>query len=231
MANEVFFSFAPGQTPYFIVFNRNGQAWNLSGGSAGAFENYTSANYVNYAISATQQGTGRIYEGNFPSSIVAGIYSITAFNQIGGSPSESDAQVAVGDLNWNGSATLPLSDMATSGQVGQIGPIRLARGNQILNFPFKLVSSVDHITPFTSGLVSGQISKDGTSFTSLQSGLNSGGVGYTEIGKGWYALNGLTSGDLLANTVALTFTATGVSGGLSDQRDFGIVLQKVSGSV
>jgi len=229
MANEVFFPFVPGQIAYFIVLNRNGQAWSLSGGSAGAFENYSSADYMNYAISATQQGTGKIYEGNFPAAIVAGIYSIVAFNQLGGSPGESDQTIAGGDFQWNGTVPLPLSDLATSGLVSQIGPIRLARGSQILNFPFKLVSSVDHITPFTSGLISGQISRDGGSFTSLQSGTNSGSVGYTEIGKGWYSLNGLTSGDLLANTVALTFSATGISGGVSDQRDFGIVLQKTSG--
>ncbi len=39
----------------------------------------------------------------------------------------------------------------------------------------------------------------------------------------------LTSGDLNANTVALVFTANGISGGTADQRDFAYILQRVSG--
>lgn len=230
MANEVIFPFIAGQLTYFLVFNeKNGQVWNTSG--TGAFEAYLSANYGVYAISATQQGSSPFYEGNFPTAIPAGAYGVIARNQTGGSASEGDATVAAGKIDWNGSATLPLSDMATSGQVGSIGPIRVARGVAIPNFLFKLVSSLDHNTPFTSGLVSGQILRDNGTFGSLQSGAASGGVGYTEKGNGWYSLIGLTSGDLLANTAALTFFATGVSGGTSDARDFAFVLQRVSGSI
>jgi hypothetical protein len=226
MANEVLFSFA-GKSGYFLVFNeKTGQVWNnLSG-----FETYTTANYSGYTTPAPQLGASLICEGNFPSGIVAGLYGIFAKSQLAGSGAETDPTVAGGTINWNGSNPLPLSDMATSGQVALVGPVRAARGVQIANFPIKLVSSADHNTPWTSGLISGQISRDGGPFGSLQSGALSGGVAFTEIGHGWYSLGALTSGDLLANTVALTFSAANASG-TSDQRDFAFVMQRVSGSL
>jgi hypothetical protein len=221
MANEVIFRFRTGQTCGFLVFNRNGQVWRTD---TNVFENYASANYANYPTSAVGQGTSSpYYVGNFPSAIPAGVYSISAFQQIGGSPAETDPVVATGDFQWNGTAEFPLSDLCTSGQAALISPVKVYRGEQILHFPFKMVSSADHITPFVSGVVSGQVSRDGGAFGALQSGA------FTEIGLGWYQTT-LTSGDLLGNTVALVFTANGISGGQADQRDFGFILQKVSGS-
>lgn len=146
-----------------------------------------------------------------------------AKQQIGGSPAESDPTVGTGDEQWNGSLILPLSNLATSGQIGQIAPIRLARSWMVQNFPFKLVSFIDNVTPFTSGIVSGMISRDGNSFGALQSGS------FSEIGQGWYSLLALTSGDLNANTVALSFNAVGVSGGNASPRDFAMLTQRVSG--
>ena len=183
-------------------------------------ESYVTANLANYAISLVQQGTGSTYyEGTFPAAIVAGAYGISAKGQVGGSPAESDPTIGMQpDYEWNGTATFPLADLVTSGQFSQIGPIRLARGVQILNFPFKLVSSTDHVSPVTGASVSGQISRDAASFGVLQSGA------FAEIGLGWYSLKALTSGDLLANTVALSFSAAG-----ADNRDFGIITQKTSG--
>jgi hypothetical protein len=124
--------------------------------------------------------------------------------------------------DWNG-ATVGLADLATSGQIGLVSPMRLARGVGILNFPVYLKSSADHVTPFTSGVVSGQISRDNGSFGALQSGA------ITEIGLGHFNLFALTSGDLLANTVRLHFTATGISGGSSDPLPISLVLQRTSG--
>lgn len=219
MAAELQFSFMAGRTCYVLVRNRIGQIWNGS-----SFEAYATANYANYVISATQQGTASaFYVATFPSAIVPGVYSIVGKEQIAGSPAETDPTVATGEEQWNGTVTLPLSDLATSGQMGQLLPIKVYRGQQILNFPFKLVSSVDHITPFTSGVVSGQISRDGGIFGALQSGA------FSEIGLGYYSLQAFTSGDLLANTVAITFTAAGISGGLSDPRDIVILTQRTSG--
>lgn len=225
MAGELQFSFGrTGRTCYFVVRNRVAQAWNTSGGT-GAFETYTTAVYSSYVISATEQGTASgYYAGNFPTAIPPGVYSVTAKDQLGGSPAETDPTVAVGDVQWNGTVVMPLSDTATSGQLGQAIPIKIARGVAVSGFPFKMVSSADHVTPFVSGVISGQINRDGGGWNALQSG------NVTEMGYGWYRVN-LTSGDLNAGVAALLFTGNGISGGTSDQRDFALVLQKVSGSI
>jgi hypothetical protein len=80
------------------------------------------------------------------------------------------------------------------------------------------------VTPFTSGVVSGQIWRDGaTSPSPLQSGA------FTEVGNGFYNLQALTSGDLLATTVKLLFSAQGISGGQADVLPMSVVLQRSSG--
>ena len=217
MANEIQVSFAHGQTLYVLVRNSVGQIWN-----GAAFENYLTAHYANYPISVVEQGTAsHFYAGNFPAA-AAGVYSLEGRQQLAGSPAETDPTIGMEDFQWNGVAEFPLSDLTVSGSVGT-GNIKIFRGQMIQNFPFKLVSSTDHVTPLTSGIVSGQIARDGGAFGALQSGR------FTEMGLGWYALQALTSGDLLANTAALVFTANGISGGQSDPRDFGLVLQRSSG--
>lgn len=221
MSNEVQFAFPAGRTCYYLLRNSVSQIWSNSG--AGGFGNYSTPQYADYVNEMTQQGVAApYYVGDLPANLPAGLYSITGVNQIGGSPAETDPFVATGDLNWNGSQVIPLSDLATSGQIGQIAPIRMARGVMVQNFPFKMVSSADHVTPFTSGVISGQISRDGAAFGPLQSGT------ITEIGLGAYRVT-LTSGDLLCNTAYLSFNGVGISGGAADQRDFSFILQRVSG--
>ena len=223
MAGEIQTSYQTGRTVYSLIRSRVGQIWNTSGGT-GAFENYTTAVFTSYAITMTEQGSASaFYTGTFPSAIIPGVYSLTAKQQIAGSAAETDPTIAVGDLQWNGTVTFPLSDVATSGQLGQLNPIRLARGTQILNFPIYLVSAVDHVTPLTSGILSGQIARDGGSFGPFQSGA------FTETGLGFYNLQAATSGDLLANTCKMLFSAAGVSGGAADPRPLTFILQRSSG--
>jgi len=224
MANEIQTpGTGTGRTIYATLHNRtSGYVWNTSGGT-GAFESFVSGNWGNYQISLTEQGVSNYYVGNMPAAIPAGVYDIQARQQVGGSAAQTDPHVAGGEVQWNGSAPLPLSDLATSGQLGLLSPIRLARGTMILNMPLYLRSSVDHITPFTSGVLSGQISRDGAAFGVLQSGA------FTEIGQGWYKLAALTSGDLLANTAALIFSANGISGGAADPLPLSFLLNRTSG--
>lgn len=220
MAGEIQTQYQSAKTLYALIRNRVGQIWDTG---AGAFEAYATLSYADYVVSLTEQGTASAYyTGTMPAAIPAGVYSIVILQQVGGSPAETDLPVAMGDLQWGGSVTLPLSDLATSGQIGQYLPMRPFRGQMIQNFPFKMVSSADHVTPFTSGVVSGQISKDGAAFTALQSGA------FTEIGLGYYKTN-LTSGDLLCNTAALHFSAVGISGSNADPRDFTMILHRTSG--
>jgi hypothetical protein len=68
---------------------------------------------------------------------------------MGGSALETDPTVAVGDVQFNGTAILPLSDLATSGQVAAFSPLRVARGTMLKPFPIYLRSSADHVTAFT----------------------------------------------------------------------------------
>ena len=214
-----------GRTIYFVLRNRTGQLWSTSGGTGG-FAGFLSGAWAQYSIAAAEQGVNNYYLGDMPAAMPAGILAVCAHQQTGGSPDQLlDPRIANADQQWTGLALFPLSDLATSGQLSLIAPQRIYRGQAVSGFPFKLVSSADHITNFTSGVVSGQISRNGGSFGTLQSG------NISEIGNGWYSCN-LTSGDLNADTIALFFTATNISGqGTSDQRDFGMILQRSSGSL
>ncbi len=218
MAGELQASYRPTRTCYFFIRNRTGQIWNGS-----IFTTYASAGVGTYAVSATEQGTASAYyTATFPSAIAPGIYACLLKEQLGGSPAEADPVVATGDVQWGGTALLPLSDLATSGQVGNALPIRIARGMMLQNFPLYLRSAADHISPFTSGVVSGQIARDGGNFGPLQSGTIS------ERGLGYYDVT-LTSGDLNATTVKLLFTANGTTGGASDPLPFSFIMQRASG--
>lgn len=219
MASEVQVNYGTtGATLYFQVRNTTGSIWNGT-----AFVAYATADVTSYDVALTEQGTASAYYvGNFPSTIAAGLYNIVAKRQTGGSPAETDATIATGEINWDGTVVMPLSNVATSGQVGQLAPMRIARGVAISGFTFHMVSAADHVTNFTSGVISGQIARDGGSFGALQSGT------VTEMGLGYFRVN-LTSGDLAAGTLALLFTGNGISGGTADQRSFAMVTQRVSG--
>lgn len=218
MANELQISFQAGKTVYFQVRNAVGQVASGTG-----FINYATTGVAQYAITGTEQGTASAYyAGNMP-VVAAGIYNVLAKQQLGGSVAETDPTIGSETLNWDGTLVMPRSALTTSGQLGNFLPVRLARGVQHLNFPIYFKSSADHITPFTSGTVSGQISRDGGSFGVLQSGA------FTEVGLGHYNLQALTSGDLAANTARLHFTAVGISGGASDPVPMVFILQRVSG--
>lgn len=208
-----------GRTCYFLARNHtSGFVWDGS-----SFVAYASGQTPSYDIALTEQGLSNYYLGNFPAAIPPGVYAIEAREQVGGTPAESDPTFGQETFHWNGSIAAPLSDVATSGQVGQFAPIRMARGVMLQNFPIYFKSSVDHITPLTSGVVSGQIARDGGSFGPLQSGA------FTETGRGFFNLQALTSGDLLANTVKLLFTAVGISGGSADPVPLSLILQRTSG--
>lgn len=217
MAGEIQFVAPPGSTAYSVIRDQNGLVWSTSG----YFGVYATANYSFYGISASEQGTqSAFFVGNFPTAITAGVYNVVAHRQIGGSIAEADPTVAQGQIEWNGASVIPLSSLMTSGQPGIV---LLTRSRMVQNFPIYFKSAADHITPLVSGSVSGQISRDGGNFGPLQSGA------FSEVGQGFYSLQALTSGDLNANTVAMLFTAVGVSGGAADPVPLAYVLQRSSG--
>lgn len=221
MAGEIQFRGPTGTTCYTQVRNpTSGYIWNGS-----AFELYSanSGNQATYPVAATEQGTGSVFVANFPSTILPGVYNVVARQKLTAAFLESDPVIAGGALQWNGSIVPPISDLSTSGQIGRALPIKLARGQMIQNFPLYFKSAVDHITPLTSGVISGQISRDNNNFTALQSGA------FVERGLGWYELQAFTSGDLDASTVKAHFTAVGMSGGNADPVPLGFILQRSSG--
>lgn len=212
MAGEIQISYQSLRTVYAIVRDSIGRVYSSSG--TGGLGSWLDNSYSTYPISLTEQGTSAFYAGDMP-AVAAGTYNLVAKNQVAGSPAITDPTIGEGSLEWGGSTVIPLSSLASS---GQIHGVRLTKGNAFSGLPFYLVSSADHVTPLTSGVVSGQISKNGGTFGPLQSG------NFTEIGLGWYRV-GLTSGDLNADAVALVFTATAVSGGTSDPRNIGLLTQ------
>lgn len=218
MASEISAVFTTGRNLYALVRSSTGRIWNGT-----SFETYATGNYSNYPVAMTQQGTSEsFYAGNFPLAITAGVYNIVVKARTGVSPAETDPAVAMGSLQWNGSSVFSPSDLPTSGQLSRYLPITAYQGQMISPFKFKLVSAADSRTPFTSGTVSGQISRDTGFFGPLESGS------FVELGLGWYATT-LTSGDMNARSVALNFTATRSGGGVSDPRDFLLLLQTTSG--
>lgn len=107
MAGELECTHVTAKTVYFLVRNAVGQIWNGS-----AFENYLTANYANYPITGTEQGTASgVYVGTMPAA-AAGSYNVLGLERVGGSPAETDTKVAAGNLEWDGSVVLSLSGIA-----------------------------------------------------------------------------------------------------------------------
>jgi len=222
MSNEIQVSFRQGASVYAIVRTPySGGVWDGTN-----FVAYNPLNYTSYSVTMSEVTSGSsYYMGDFPLSINAGVFNVVAKQQLGGSPAQTDPTIGVGQVNWaaSGGPIRALSDLMTSGQIGNLLPVKVTKGQSLNNFMFKMVSSADHVTPFTSGIVSGQINKDGAGFGPLQSGTLI--AGYTEQGLGFYSVS-LTSGDLNANSIALNFVATGISGGTADPRSVTIVTQR-----
>jgi hypothetical protein len=210
-----------GQTAYALIHNGIGQYWNIA---TTLFENFTGANFANYAVSIVEQGSTGCYVGTFPPQITAGVYGIEARLQLGGSPAQSDPSVAGENFQWQGSAVLPLSALASSGQVSQILFQRIPKGVMIPNYPIWLVLATDHISDFVSGsAISGQIKRDAGNWGPLQSGS------FTEWGFGNYTVT-LTSGDLNGNSISVRFQGANLTGGLSDPYKVTFLTNPVSGS-
>ena len=134
MAGEIQCSYKAAVTLYGVVRSpqSGGMVWdNVSG----YFTTYNTTLYSNYSVSLTQQGTASAYYvGNFPTGIAPGTYNVVAKQQLGGSPAEADPTVAQGQLEWNGTRPLPLSDLVTSGQYAQSFPIPIAYGTMVRDF-------------------------------------------------------------------------------------------------
>lgn len=91
-----------GNTCYAVINNATGQRWNGT-----SFEVFNGSNWSNYINALTEDrsggnGTG-YYKAPFPSTIVAGRYTFTFYQQVGGSPSLGDPTIGSGGpMYWTG---------------------------------------------------------------------------------------------------------------------------------
>lgn len=91
-----------GSTDYAVINNASGQRWNGT-----SFETFNGANWSNYVQALTEDrfsgnGSG-YYKAAFPSAIVAGRYTFTFYQQLGGSPAFGDPTIGSGGpMYWTG---------------------------------------------------------------------------------------------------------------------------------
>ena len=204
MANEISCNYGAGATLYAQLRNRtSGFIW----AGASGFQPYSSlsGNVAIYPLSMAEQGTAsQFYAGNMPTSgVPGGSYDLTIKQKLTTPYLESDPVVAQGQIEWNGSGVAANNAAASSGQIAGFLPVRFPKGRSFDNFVFPMVSAADGQTPITSGVCSGQISRDGGALGVFQSGL------FLEVGAGLYNLRYVTSGDVNADSVTMLFTATG----------------------
>jgi hypothetical protein len=97
MPNQIQVSTTTGSTIYALVRNAASLIWNGSG-----FETYETANYANYPLSMTEQGShSGYYAGPFP-IVIPGEYEIVMKAQSGGSPAETDQSAGNQTVVWDG---------------------------------------------------------------------------------------------------------------------------------
>lgn len=91
-----------GSTNYAVINNASGQRWNGT-----SFETFNGANWSNYVNALTEDrysgnGSG-YYKAAFPTTIPAGRYTFTFYQQNGGSPAFGDNTIGSGGpMYWTG---------------------------------------------------------------------------------------------------------------------------------
>ncbi len=97
MSNELAVDYGiTAKTVYFLLRTASNTIWN-----GATFESYTPANYATYPITATEQGASGYYVGSMPGT-TAGIFNVTAKQQIGGSPAQGDLSIGDAIIEWDG---------------------------------------------------------------------------------------------------------------------------------
>lgn len=230
MAGEVQFHYRTSGSLFlgYVIFsvNSGGLAFNTPAETWDVYDSLPFSSFFNSFQGGMLQG-GNYYVADFPQAIVAGSYNLLAIDLLLGgylNPGQGTGQIQWAGTLSGSRVVTSYSMLSTSGLFANSFPTQLSRSYAVRNFPIYLKSSEDHYTPFTGGIVSGQIARDSGLFTALQSGQ------ITEVGHGFYNVMGLTSGDLDAGTAKMLFIARGVSGGWSDPLAYSLVLQRNANS-
>ena len=116
MAKEIIWVDETGRTEYANLTNSVGQWYNTVGA---AFEAFNAANWTDYDLAGTEFGTSGMYSADMP-AVAAGAYSLSARHRAGGSPAQTDAVVAAGEIQWDGSAVVTMSSRATQASVDTV---------------------------------------------------------------------------------------------------------------
>lgn len=202
-------------TAYFVVCNAVGEFWNTSG--TPAFEAYNAANWTSYDVALSQSGASQHYAGTFPSTIPAGVYSLTAYVQAGGSPAVTDS-LAGSDtaFYWTGSVRGALSQLATPTNITAATGVVLA-GVTHTGAVIPTVTTVGTLTTYT-----GNTPQTGDAFALIGatgSGLTSLAPAATALSTATWTgtlatnLGTLASHDPGATLGTSTLTQTQVTGG------------------
>ena len=115
MANEIYHNFDEGNTLYAIVHKKtNDQVFDQADGG-NTFEAWQDANVGNYDVAMTDHD-GDYYSVDFPTVIItAGVYRVTIFNQVAGSPhADNDTSIAQGEIYWDGTAEIDTFTLDTT---------------------------------------------------------------------------------------------------------------------
>ena len=74
--------FTTGANIYAIIHNPNGQVWNPTTGPGGAWENYNSAHWAQYAVALTEQASSGYYRATYPAAIGTVLTSEAYYNNV-----------------------------------------------------------------------------------------------------------------------------------------------------
>ena len=201
MANEIVIHYLTGETVYAHLFNSIGQVWN-----GAAFEAPQDANWVDYALAMTEAGTTGYYRGSMP-AVDAGAYSFVVFVEeaifilFGGAGGGTIDDVSIGQssIQWDGSAEIPLSDLATA--------VALATAQADLDDPTQYMADVTGMSTLTAAEVWSYVTRTLTQSAAQIQDIVEGSVVSVYQYTTWsFSLTGL--GDISARD-RLYFTAKG----------------------
>lgn len=112
MASEIQLAYGTtGRTLYAVIRTSVGTVWNTN---SAAFEAFNAANWTDYDIAMTEQGTTGYYAGTFPPAISSGVYEVEVRDRGGSSPAVSDALAGSGEIQWSGTAVVSLASLIAS---------------------------------------------------------------------------------------------------------------------
>ena len=103
--NEIVWDANTLDTLYFCKYASNGEVY-LTDGLSSEVWGTGGRDASDYAVSMPQVGVGGHFVGHFDETAVLsiGVYPVTVYLQIAGSPDDEDIPVANGDMAWNGIA-------------------------------------------------------------------------------------------------------------------------------